>query len=250
MTLQGITDFITGKDRQKEVDLYNQYWNKVKTSQAMDLPTPNTKNPDPTTVNNFLGISEKPKGGLSKLLELFSSQNNSFHSPIPVEASGNGLSKINPTPTQVMMPEMNEYEEKATPTFKKYELPNSVVLGIGAAENGFKNKFNIGATDSNPTGAPIMDDLESATAAAKLLTGKYKLENGNIDERYKPAFNKYKQTGNEEQFLKDIENLGYAGDSKTWKERSIKQGGAGKYYDKWSDFVMDTPAFKKWKGIK
>jgi hypothetical protein len=151
---------------------------------------------------------------------------------------------------------MNEVEDKTWDTFKNYEIPPQVAYGIATGEGGkigSNNLYNIGAHDSNPDNAVNYDSQEqAATAAAKLLSGTFRKDdpvNGPLDTRYLDAWNK-RQIPVE--MLRAIEEAGYAGDPKTWKQRSIEQGkksgvrGAGEIYDKWSNYIMDTEGWNRW----
>lgn len=155
-----------------------------------------------------------------------------------------------PTPTPTPAPnfgEMTEFEKLTADTFDKYKVPRAVAFGIAAAEGGKRNKFNIGAVDANPGRAPVWDDLETATKAAKLLSGTANPEFYGNGEVGKLAYGKaYEQRASPSAMLKLIEEAGYAGDPRTWKARSKASGGAGNIYSSWSDFIMDTPAWKKW----
>lgn len=152
-----------------------------------------------------------------------------------------------PTPTPMPTPVPDEYEKMTMETFDKYEIPRSVAYGIGKAEGGVRNRFNIGAHDSNPTGAPIWGELETATKAAKMLSGTANPEFYGAGEKGKKLFRKaFEQRANPEKMLELIRDAGYAGDPKTWKSRSLAEGGAGKYYDTWDEFVRDTDPYKKW----
>lgn len=146
-----------------------------------------------------------------------------------------------PTPTSMPTPVPDPYEKLTMETFDKYKVPRSVAYGIRQAEGGRigrNNSFNIGAYDSNPRAAwSFNSPLAEATVAAKLLSGT-------SDPRYAATQQFYE---NPDLFLAEVEKAGYAGDPKTWKARSISQGGAGKFYDYYRDFVKDTDAYKKWR---
>ena len=149
-----------------------------------------------------------------------------------------------PTPTPVP----TDYEALTMQTFDNHQIPREVAFGIAGAENGRINKFNIGAVDSNPGAAKVYDsNLAAATSAAKMLSGKANSEFYGNRKRGKNDFKKaYELKSDPIAMLKAIEAAGFAGDPLTWKDRSIATGGAGKYYDSWSDFIMNTPAWKKW----
>lgn len=146
---------------------------------------------------------------------------------------------VTPTPTPPV-PDMSDYEKRTLETYDKYNIPRAVAYGIANAEGGKigkNNRFNIGAGDANPQNAWDFDsDLAEATAASKLLSGE-------SDKRYK---NTQYYLDDPVGFLRAVETAGFAGDPATWKERSKSQGGAGNTYNSWSDFVMDTPSWKRW----
>lgn len=187
-----------------------------------------------------------------------------------VKAKGNKLSQIaqpspTPSPSPMPTPIPNDYEKLTMPTFDKYGIPREIAYGIRQAEGGSPNSFNMGATDSNPTGGfDYGSVLGEATAAAKLLNGTFEKDfigSGRYNDKFKPAFQTYKKTGDIRNFLKGIADSGYAGpvgesldDPEGWKIRSINQAhaagttGAGEIYDRWDDFVADTAPYKKWHG--
>lgn len=162
-----------------------------------------------------------------------------------------------PSPTKMPLPTATptfspgSFEQIAAPILKKYGIPLEVGFGMRDAEGGkigAHNVYNIGAVDSNPTNAAnYISPEQGVEAYAKLLSGKYKLANGQYDTRYIPAYN---LRNNPEEMLKLIMQLGYAGDPKTWKQRSIDTGGAGKIYDSYAQFVMNTPGWKKYAKRK
>lgn len=137
-----------------------------------------------------------------------------------------------PTPTPVL----DELESRTLPTFKQHKVHPSIAYGIASAEGGKigdYNVWNMNATDANPQGAYNYDSYEAAaTDAAKLMVKM-------IDKMEA-------QGATPEEQLVAIQNAGYAGDPKTWKQRSIDTGGAGIHYDSWSDFVKATKGWKKW----
>ena len=148
--------------------------------------------------------------------------------------------------------QMDDYEKRTLPTFKKYGIPPEIAYGIKQAEGGVNNSYNIGATDSNPTGGLDYGGPEAeATAAAKLLNGTFEKDHigsGVFNTTFKPAFQRFQKTNDIRKFLKEIADAGYAGDVNTWKQRSMgaTPPGAGQYYDRWDDFVADTAPYKKW----
>jgi hypothetical protein len=155
----------------------------------------------------------------------------------------------NATPTQAPnFGEMTPYEKLTADTFDKYGVPRAVGFGMAAAEGGKRNTFNIGAPDGKAHLAPVWDELTAATKAAKLLSGEANTEFYGNKEKGKQQFKSAAELkASPSAMLKAIEDAGYAGDKKTWKVRSASTGGAGKIYNSWSDFIMDTQAWKKWK---
>lgn len=148
----------------------------------------------------------------------------------------------------------NPYEQLTYDTFKKYQIPPAIAYGMAAAEGGTRNRFNIGAHDTNPTAAPVMDDLTSASAAAKMLSGQQPDKFYSHGAKGKKSFaDAYGKRDNPEAMLKAIMDAGYAGDPKTWKKRSISEAkaagghGAGENFDYWDQFVKSVPAWKKWR---
>jgi hypothetical protein len=162
-----------------------------------------------------------------------------------VAVKGVAASNITPTPTP--RPDMTDYERLTAETFDKYEIPRAVAFGMAGAENGTRNRFNIGAWDSNPNNAMIQDDLSNATSAAKMLSGQADTSFYGNGEAGKQAYAKaYAQRKNAAKMLQMIRDAAFAGDPKTWKQRSIEQGGAGQFYDSWDEFIKNTPAWRKW----
>lgn len=156
-----------------------------------------------------------------------------------------------PTPTTRPSPKVtpipNDYEKLTMGTADKYNIPREIMFGIAQGEGGYRNRFNLGATDTNPTAAPQLDDLTAATLAAKLFSGQSK----NSGTHYLPA---YELRASPEAMLKKIQDLEYVGDPKTWKQRSIEQGrasgtrGAGEDYDSWFDYIVSLTSWDKWHG--
>lgn len=155
-----------------------------------------------------------------------------------------------PTPSPTPMPnwgEMTPYENLTSQTFDNYKIPRPVAYGIASAENGKNNTFNIGAHDSTPTMAPQWDELTAATKAAKLLSGQANTEFYGNGQEGKDAFAAaMKLIASPSAMLQAIQDAGYAGNPKTWRQRSISAGGAGITYPTWADFVKDTPGWKRW----
>jgi hypothetical protein len=143
---------------------------------------------------------------------------------------------IAPTPTSSPTPPLDDLERRTIQTFDNHKIPRSVAYGMAQAEGGVignNNKWNINAVDSNPNLATDFPSVEAAaTSAAKLMQSMI-VKKGAINK--KP-----------DEQLKAIEDAGYAGDPKTWKQRSASTGGAGKYYNSWGEFVKNTPAYRKW----
>ncbi len=121
-----------------------------------------------------------------------------------------------------------------TPIFKQYGIAPQVALAVKQAEGGQRNAWDIGANDSNPNGAPVVTDpAAAATLAAKAMR---KL----LDAQHITSTDPNVQ-------LNALEKH-YAGDPATWKKRSIEQGGAGKYFNSWADFVKATSNWKKYSN--
>ncbi len=122
---------------------------------------------------------------------------------------------------------------------QKYGIPEGIIRSVAAAETGAgreedpklvasHNYFNIGAFDKNPYAAPGYQNAQQGVEAfAKLIS---------TDPRYAKA---YAVRDNPTQFIKELEKAGYAGDPKTYAQRA-KNG-----YSSYSDFIYDTPEFKR-----
>lgn len=140
-----------------------------------------------------------------------------------------------PSPTPA--PDASDFEKIAIPILNKYGIPPSVGLGIAAAEGGrigSNNVFNLNATDSNPQGASSYNDQASGIEAfAKLIAS---------NPRYAKA---YANRIDPAKMLTEIQNAGYAGDPKDWQKRKLKET-ADFPYKQYSQFVMDTPAYKRY----
>ena len=167
---------------------------------------------------------------------------------IPEEEAKNNKAKAEKKYSGI---ETNAKEKPVVTIFDEYDLPREVIFGIASAEGGkigSNNIFNIGAYDSDP-GAAInyKSPEEGALAVAKLLSGTFTKADGRVDTKYKEA---YDNRDNPAKMLEMIQDAGYAGDPATWKKRSADSGGAGLYYDSWSEFIMDTQGWKKWSGEK
>lgn len=143
-------------------------------------------------------------------------------------------------PTTSVPASTQNFEEIARPIFEEEGIPLSVGLGqygaegrdrgLGANRNNF---YNINAVDSDPNKAFSYDSPEEGIRAyAKLLKRRYK----SALEKEDPA-----------EMIREIEKLGYAGDPKTYAQRATAANPAtGKKYARYSDFVMDTPEFRKY----
>lgn len=154
-----------------------------------------------------------------------------------------------PTPTPLPPVDMTSYEQLTAPTFDKYGVPRAVAFGMGDAEGGKINRFNIGATDSNPQNAVrYPDELSEATGAAKMLSGKAESTFYGNGERGRQQFEDAMKQNTLDEIMAAIRDAGYAGDPATWKQRSIDTGGAGKYYDTWDEFVKATRGYKKFQN--
>lgn len=142
-----------------------------------------------------------------------------------------------PLPTPTMHPQADELERRTFPTFQKMGVHPAVAYGIAQAEGGRigkNNIWNLNAVDSNPNLAYNYDSPEAAATDAAKLILKMMGVNGPIS--------------NPSEAIEVIQNAGYAGDPKTWKQRSIDTGGAGINFDSWADFVRATQKYKKWGG--
>lgn len=155
-------------------------------------------------------------------------------------------SSTSPKPTPTPTPEMTAYEKMTAPTFDQYKVPRAVAFGVGAGENGSNNRFNIGAGDSRVALAPKWDELTAATKAAKLFSGKANPGFYGNGETGRQQFEAANNLGTPSAVLHGIQQAGFAGDPNTWKARSVATGGAGTIYNSWEDFIMATPAWKKW----
>jgi flagellum-specific peptidoglycan hydrolase FlgJ len=152
--------------------------------------------------------------------------------------------QIKPQPTPVpglnVAPESDKYlNEIVFPITRKYGIPDAVAAGQFAGESRgqskyaqapYNNPYNINAVDSNPDLAHQYPTPQAGVDAyGKLISTKYK------DALKQPTI---------VDILRYIEQGGYAGDPNTYQQRSSEQGGAG--YPSYSQFLMDTPEFKKY----
>lgn len=145
-----------------------------------------------------------------------------------------------PQMPQVMAAQISQvppYDQQAIAIFQQYGISPQVGLSILQAEGGrigSNNPGNINATDSNPTGAynyaTPQAGLHGAAKTMRALLDKQGIKSNDPNVQ-----------------LQGIEQGGYAGDPKTWRQRSISTGGAGKQYPSWSSFVKATPHWSKWE---
>lgn len=152
---------------------------------------------------------------------------------------------MTPRPSPTLAPDANEFEKLALPILNKYEIPPAVAFGMREAEGGnigSHNVYNLGAFDSNPQNAYDYDSPEAGVEAFARLIAE--------NPRFKEAYAKRSEP---EAMVEAIMQAGYAGDPKTWKRRSIDQArraggrGAGEIYDSYSQFVKDTPGFRRYR---
>lgn len=131
-----------------------------------------------------------------------------------------------------------DFEQATLPVFHQYGVSPAVAYGIAAAEGGKigqNNIWNINATDSNPQGATNYGNVQQAAQGAAQLIQRMLQARGvaSADPNVQ---------------LQAVEQSGYAGDPRTWQQRSASTGGAGRQFRSWSDFVKSTPAWRKWIG--
>lgn len=160
-----------------------------------------------------------------------------------------------PVPSPRYLQNSEEFEKIAVPMAQKYGVPEAIAMGQYAAEGRIENGglgakrnnfYNIAAFDSNPDAAFNYDTPEAGIEEyMKFVTGQGdRYASPDVKNKFASAFEEYKKTGNVFKFLVDIESAGYAGDPRDYSTR------AGNGYDSYSDFVMDTPEFKKYYGNK
>lgn len=145
-----------------------------------------------------------------------------------------GGGPVLPMPT----PAPTNFEELALEVLERNQIPPAVGLGIAQAEGGrigSNNVYNINATDSNPEGANHYPDPEAGIQAFADLIAK--------NPRYQRAF---QMRDNPDAMIEAIQDAGYAGDPRTWKQRSMSTGGAGKTFDEWADFVKSTKGYQRY----
>lgn len=200
-------------------------------------------------------VEEDQPTTLSKIANFFSPVNSKkviFDDavrPATLGQTEQALATPTPTPTPAPSAEMTEYEKLTAPTFDKYGVPRSVAFGIGDAEGGKINRFNLGAVDSNPTAAlRYPDKLSEATSAAKFLSGEAEPSFYGNGEQGRQDFKKAMSLKDVSEILAAVRDSGYAGDPDTWKERSAASGGAGTQYDTWDEFVKATKGYRKFQN--
>lgn len=159
-----------------------------------------------------------------------------------------------PTPFDPTNPD--SFHQMAKPMFNQFQFPESVGMGMYAAEGRGKgmgaernNFYNINAVDANPDQANSYETPQQGlTTFLKMVTGQAEdsfYGNGAEGKRaFKEAFKKFQETGDEEELLLAIQNAGYAGDPTTYPQR------ADNGYSSYSGFVSDTPEFKKFRKSK
>lgn len=221
MGLQKIFDFLTGRNREKEVDLYNQYWNKIRENNAAGLPIPDTKNPDQATVNNVLGIVPSKKMGLGQIIDdLFYNIAQKIDPVKKPISDDNGLDSIrniiSPTPTFVpfitptptLSPKPTWDELKTFFATKAYENGYSPAAIVGQKANESargtsdfainRNNFGgIGAYDEDPNQAFYFENPEEYWNYYDLM----------IRKRFPNA---YKVRNNPIEYLKELKKANYA----------------------------------------
>lgn len=148
--------------------------------------------------------------------------------------------EIKREPTQIRT--SKEFEEKALPIFEKYDFPKAIGFGqyagegrvedggLGAQRNNF---YNLNAVDSNPDQANSFTTPEEGIEAyVRFVTGQASdsfYANGVEQKEFlRQAFENYQETGDVEQYLRDIQDSGYA---------SRKD---------YPEFVMSTPEWRNW----
>lgn len=144
------------------------------------------------------------------------------------------LSRAPIRPDIVIDPETQEFIENTLfPVTDRYGIPRAVAAGQFAGEGRLKglgasrnNYFNIMAYDGREGDMPgYATPEEGIEAYAKLMSGQYKLADGNFDTRYVPA---YEMRNKPEEMIRKIHALGYA------------------TRPDYADFIMSTPEYKKY----
>ena len=231
-----------------------------------EMPVPEMT--DTQGVDNFMGVNpEVERGILDWVLSLLNTRQVSpvpgtdFENAVPVEELIAKYAGAAPTasptavPTQVptvaptagvaptaspTQPDTSDgYVVPPNPVgeiLAKYHIPDPIFYGMRQAEGGNigkNNPMNLGAPDSAPQNAFNYDSPEAGIEAfARLIA---------TDPRYAKAI---ALNNNPKAMLEEIVRAGYAGDPSTWKQRSIEQGGAGKYFDTYQDFVMSLDGWR------
>lgn len=127
-------------------------------------------------------------------------------------------------------------ESVVFPVTRQAGIPDAVAAGQFAAEGRMSglgadrnNFFNLGAFDSNPNNAYSYQNPQAGVQAyADLLTG----------DRFAPAL----QNEDPVAVLRAIQQLGYAGDPRTYGRRSDSG------YSSYADFIMNTPEWRYYLG--
>lgn len=162
---------------------------------------------------------------------------------------------ITPTPTMIppksnpnarLDPNVQQFIENTIfPVTRKYEIPDPVAAGMFAAEGRLSglganrnNFYNIGAFDSNPNQATYFETPEQGIEAyAKFMKG----EGNYASPKHKESFtNAYNNRKNVVEMLRGIQEAGYAGDPKTYKQRAKNN------FNSYMEFIMATPEFQKY----
>lgn len=122
-------------------------------------------------------------------------------------------------------------ETKVFPITRQYGIPDAVAAGQFAAEGRFQglgaernNFFNINAVDHNPNLAHRYETPEQGIEAYASL----------IKRKYGPALTKE----NIADVLAEIENLGYAGDPRTYRNR------ANNGFSSYAQFIQNVPEYR------
>jgi Mannosyl-glycoprotein endo-beta-N-acetylglucosaminidase len=159
-----------------------------------------------------------------------------------------------PVPDNFNSSNPDQFAQVAQPLADTYGVPMAVAMGQKFGENrgepAAKNNFyNIGAGDANPELANTYDSpVHGIESYMKMITGQAEPSfygNGEKGRQaYSDAYQRFLKTKNTKQFLIDIQNAGYAGDPATWAQRSNSG------YSSYSDFISNTPEYKKYGGIQ
>ena len=206
------------------------------------------------SLEKFKKESDPYGDNLKKLAEAIPFMKDSGQT-LGVSAKGNEVMQPTPEPSPRFLQSTDEFEKIAVPLAKKYGVPEAIAMGQYAAEGRVENGglgakrnnfYNIAAFDSNPDAAFNYDTPEAGIEEyMKFITGQGdRYASPTVKQKFADAFNEYKKTGNVFKFLVDIESAGYAGDPSTYGQR------ANNGFDSYSDFIMNTPEFKKYYGNK